>query len=450
MHPLEAISPADGRYRDKTKDLAPFVSEMALIRYRLMVEVEYFIALGNEKKVKELKPLTAAEQKQFRSVYKNFTLDDAEAIKKTEETTNHDVKAVEYFLKSVLQKMGLGKQQEFVHFALTSEDVNNLAYSLMWRDGLTEVSLPAIADVLKSIQSFAREYKDEPMLALTHGQPATPTTVGKEFAVFAARLRRQLESLKQHTLLGKLNGATGGYNAMVVSYPSVNWPVFSKKFVASLGLEFNPVTTQIEPHDSLAEQFRLVQHINTILLDFTRDMWLYIYRGIFGQKKKAGEIGSSTMPHKINPIHFENAEGNLGLANAVLSHLAEKLPISRMQRDLSDSTVLRNLGVPLAYSLIAYKNILTGLSRLTVNTEALHAELDNHWEVLAEAIQTILRKVGHEAPYEKLKELTRGQAMTKETIQTFIEALEIPTEEKKALLALKPHTYIGLASKIVS
>ena len=287
------------------------------------------------------------------------------------------------------------------------------------------------------------------MLALTHGQPATPTTIGKEFAVFAARLERKIERFKNHQLLGKLNGATGTYSAMVIAYPNVNWPKLSQKFVESLGLIFNPLTTQIEPHDSLAENFRLIQHTNTILLDFTRDVWLYISRGVLGQIKKDGEVGSSTMPHKINPIQFENAEGNLGLANAIFSHLAEKLPMSRMQRDLTDSTVLRNLGVPLGHSLLAYKSILTGMSRLTINKEKLNEELEDHWEVLAEAIQTILRKVGHEKPYEKLKELTRGEKVTKEDIRKFIKGLDIPEEEKKKLLKLTPQTYIGLASKLV-
>ncbi len=449
MSNLTALSPLDGRYAKDVAELRGNFSEMALMRYRLMVEVEYFIALSLEKGIAEIPAFNSALQKKLRGLYKNFSLSDAEQIKTIEQTTNHDVKAIEYFIKEKIKALPCAKYSEFIHFALTSEDINNIAYSLMWQDGLNKILLPELILVHKTIATFARQHIKQPLLALTHGQPATPTTVGKEFAVFAKRLERKISRMnKHHRLLGKLNGATGGYNAMVIAYPNVDWIKFSKKFVTSLDLEFNPLTTQIEPHDSLAEQCRLIQHINNILIDFSRDIWLYIMRGVLGQKKKEGEIGSSTMPHKINPINFENAEGNLGMANALLNHFAEKLPISRLQRDLSDSTVLRNQGVALGYSLLALKNILKGMSRLTVNSELLNSELENHWEVLAEAIQTILRKVGYAGAYEKLKELTRGQKMTKETIRAFVKKLDIPKNEKEKLLKLTPQNYTGLAGSV--
>lgn len=424
---------------------------MALMKYRLMVEVEYLIAISKETGIKEIKLLSPINQKKLRSLYEKFSISDAEEIKKIENTTNHDVKAIEYFLQTKLKNLKLNSYIPFIHFALTSEDINNLSYSLMWQDGIKKIILPEFIILYKTISTFAQQHKNQPLLALTHGQSATPTTVGKEFSVFANRLDRKMEHLKKnHHLLGKLNGATGGYNAMVVAYPNVDWIKFSKKFVESLGLGFNPLTTQIEPHDSLAEQCRLIQHINTILIDFSRDIWLYIMRGVLGQKKKEGEVGSSTMPHKINPIYFENAEGNFGIANALLNHLAEKLPISRLQRDLSDSTVLRNQGVALGYSLLAVKSILNGLSRLTVNKAQLKKELDENPEVLAEAIQTILRKCGQTNAYEQLKELTRGQNMTLENIYKFIKKLNIPKSEKDKLLNLTPETYTGLASKLVN
>lgn len=444
------ISPLDGRYHGKVKELSRYVSESALIRYRVMVEVEYLIALGEEKGVREFKRLSPKNKSALRTLYKKFSDKDAEKIKQIEAETNHDVKAVEYFIKNKIHDTRIKIQSEFIHFALTSEDINNLAYSIMWRDALQEALLPTLATLHKTLLTLSKRYKNQPMLSLTHGQPATPTTVGKEFAVFAARLKRQFDQLKHHALLGKLNGATGTYGAMVVAYPNLNWQKFSQKFVESFGFDWNPTTTQIEPHDSLAESFHIVSRTNTILLDFTRDTWLYISRGIFGQKKKEGEVGSSTMPHKINPIQFENAEGNLGLANALLHHLAEKLPISRMQRDLTDSTVLRNIGVPLGHSLLAYKSILTGLSRLTINKEQLNKELDEHWEVLAEPIQTVLRKVGHEKPYEKLKELTRGEKITKTQIRSFIQKLDIPKEERIKLLKLTPQSYIGIANTLAT
>ncbi len=443
MSQLTSLSPLDGRYAPKTGRLTKYFSEMALMEYRLMVEVEYFIALSLEKKIKEFPPLSKAVQKKLRSLYSTFSIKDARKIKTIEKITQHDVKAIEYFLKEKIQQFPCKKYAEFIHFALTSEDVNNLAYSLMWKQALTAVFLPAISQVRDTLIAFAKNHT-VPLLALTHGQSATPTTIGKEFSIFVARLERQILQLENHRLLGKLNGATGTWAAHHLCYPEVDWIKFSKKFISTPGLEPNLLTTQIEPHDSLAESFHILERINTILIDFTRDIWLYIMRGVLGQTTKAGEVGSSTMPHKINPIHFENAEGNLGIANALFKHLAEKLPISRLQRDLSDSTVLRNLGVPLGHSLLALESILTGLSRLTVNEKKINQELEDHWEVLAEAIQVVLRKVGHPKPYEKLKELTRGEQITKEKIQEFIAKLDIPRQEKNKLLRLTPQTYIGL------
>lgn len=449
MHPLSSISPIDGRYANKVSELSNYFSEMALMRYRLMVEVEYFIALGNEKKITEVPPLSKPLQEKLQGLYRNFSLKDAERIKTIEATTSHDVKAIEYFFKEKIARLPLKKYSEFIHFALTSEDINNISFSLMWRDGLRKAYLPALKETYKQVQSFAKANRNVPLLALTHGQSATPTTVGKEFAVFTTRLTRQMKQLESISLQGKLGGATGTWSAQMVAYPEVDWLSFSKKFLRSMGLEPNLVTTQIENHDSLAESFHAVERINTILTDFTRDVWLYVMRGVLGQKKKEGEVGSSTMPHKINPIHFENAEGNLGIANAYFAHLATKLPISRLQRDLTDSTVLRNNGVPLAHSLLAIKSIQTGMSRLTVNKAKLEEELENHWEVLAEAIQVVLRKVGYPKPYEKLKELTRGQTITKEVMLEFIQKLDIPKKEKEKLMKLTPQTYSGLANKVV-
>lgn len=450
MHPLTALSPLDGRYASATAPLTDYFSELALQRYRLMVEVEYFIALATEPRITEIKPFSPPTVARLRALYTKFSLADGEEIKKIESTTNHDVKAIEYFFKDKIKKLPCAPDAEFIHFALTSEDVNNLAYSLMWQNAIKNVYLPKISAVQKQIASLAKTYGATPLLALTHGQSATPTTLGKELAVFATRLQRQMSQLTKHQLLGKLSGATGTWAAHVLAYPTVDWRGFSKKFITGLGLTPNLVTTQIEPHDSLAESYHLMERINTILLDFTRDVWLYVMRGIFAQKPKSGEIGSSTMPHKINPIYFENAEGNVGLANALFAHLAAKLPVSRLQRDLSDSTVLRNQGLPLGYSLLACENILTGLSRLTVNTSLAAAELTQHWEVLAEAVQIILRKTGHAGAYEKLKTLTRGQAITKEILNSFIAGLDIPAAEKAKLLRLTPHTYTGLAQRLTT
>ena len=430
-------------------ELADFFSEAALMRYRVRIEVEYLIALSREKQVIELPPFSAEDQEMLRSFYQDFSIHNFETIKRIEEETRHDVKAVEYFLRRKFTRIGLRSYSEWIHFALTSEDVNNLAYALMWRDALKHVYLPLLTKVHNRLKSFAKRYRDLAMLSLTHGQPATPTSLGKEFAVFANRLYRQLQQLKKHKIMGKLSGATGTWSAHIVAYPKVDWITFSKRFVTSLGLEPNLITTQVEAHDSLAESYHILIRINTILLDLCRDIWLYISRGIFGLKTKAGEVGSSTMPHKVNPIYFENAEGNLGIANTLLSHLAQTLSVSRMQRDLSGSTVIRNQGVPLAHSLLACKNILKGLDRLTVNRTKLREELNDHWEVLAEAVQTVLRKIGDSESYEKLKELTQGQKISKENIHSFIEELALPKQDKQTLLALTPETYIGLADKIV-
>ena len=445
VNPLTSISPLDGRYNKAVEELTEYFSEPALMYYRIKVEIEYLIALGDEKGIKELPAFSKTEQIKLRNIYKNFNSSAAQKVKDIEEITNHDVKAVEYYLQGRLKK----SLHPWIHFALTSEDVNNLSYSLMWQDGLNQVYLPALKTVNKELKKLARKYKNVSMLALTHGQPATPTSLGKEFAVFAGRLQRQLQHIKSHRLLGKLSGATGTWAAHVTAYPNINWINFSKRFVKSLGLEPNLITTQIESNDSLAESYHNLIRVNTILLDFCRDIWLYISRGVFGQKTKSGEVGSSTMPHKVNPIQFENAEGNLGIANAYLSHLAQTLPVSRMQRDLSGSTIIRNQGVPLAHSLLACKNIVKGLDRLTVNRKKIREELDNHWEVLAEAIQTTLRKSGDRLPYERLKNLTRGQKITQEDIQAFVQSLDLPKKEKQTLLDLTPENYTGLAARIV-
>ncbi len=445
VNPLTSISPLDGRYNKAVEELTEYFSEPALMYYRIKVEIEYLIALGDEKGIKELPAFSKTEQIKLRNIYKNFNSSAAQKVKDIEEITNHDVKAVEYYLQGRLKK----SLHPWIHFALTSEDVNNLSYSLMWQDGLNQVYLPALKTVNKELKKLARKYKNVSMLALTHGQPATPTSLGKEFAVFAGRLQRQLQHIKSHRLLGKLSGATGTWAAHVTAYPNINWINFSKRFVKSLGLEPNLITTQIESNDSLAESYHNLIRVNTILLDFCRDIWLYISRGVFGQKTKIGEVGSSTMPHKVNPIQFENAEGNLGIASAYLSHLAQTLPVSRMQRDLSGSTIIRNQGVPVAHSLLACKNIVKGIDRLTVNRKKIREELDNHWEVLAEAIQTTLRKSGDRLPYERLKNLTRGQKITQEDIQAFVQSLDLPKKEKQTLLDLTPENYTGLAARIV-
>ena len=442
---LNAISPLDGRYGNAVKNLSAFFSESALMRFRLKVEIEYLIAIGNEKRIHELGPFSTTEQTRLREIYKNFNSAGAEKVKEIEATTNHDVKAIEYYIQDKV-KMAL---HPWIHFALTSEDVNNLSYSLMWKDGLQQAYLSTLQLVNKELKKLARKYKKSSMLALTHGQPATPTTLGKELAVFYARLDRQIKQIKTHKFLGKFGGATGTWSAHVVAYPKTNWKRFAERLIKSLGLEPNMITTQIEPHDSLAESYHQIIRVNSVLTGLCRHMWSYISRGILSQKKISDEVGSSTMPHKINPIQFENAEGNLCLSSSLLTHLAAKLTISRMQRDLSDSTTLRNQGVALGYSYLALRNISKGLGRITINKVQMANELDSHWEVLAEAVQTILRKSGKQDAYEQLKELTRGQSINEESLAKFVLGLKIPDDDKQTLLSLTPESYIGIAPKLV-
>jgi len=438
---LGALSPLDGRYSGSVKELNAYFSEAALMRYRIYIEVEYLIALSKEKKVKELQTLSERQQKRLRKAYQNFDLNSAQTIKNIESETNHDVKAIEYYI----QKHCKTSLHPWIHFALTSEDVNNLSYTLMWSHALKQIYTPAITKVHRNLKKIAKKYRSVSMLSMTHGQPATPTTFGKEISVFCKRLERQIVQLKKHKTLGKLNGATGNWSAHVSAYPNINWVKFSTKFIKSIGLQPNTVTTQIEPHDSMAESFHQIIRINTILKDLCQDLWLYISRGILSQKKVAGEVGSSTMPHKINPINFENAEGNMGISNALLNHLSQKLPISRMQRDLTDSTVLRNQGVAIGYSYLSLKNILKGLSRITINKSKINQELNFHWEVLGEAIQTILRKEGKLNAYEKLKKMTQGEKIDEKSIVRFIKSLNISDDSKLTLLSLTPESYIGKA-----
>ncbi|MBM3257530.1 MAG: adenylosuccinate lyase [Candidatus Liptonbacteria bacterium] len=459
MDSLEAISPIDGRYRKHTESLAKFFGHGALIHYRAKVEVEYVLALSAENI--GVRAFSAKEVALLRETAEISTKEAAvvDAIEWKGygkiPATNHDMKAVEYFLKEKLKNSSLKDALEWIHFGLTSEDVNNLAYGLLLRDALQEEILPALEEVEKAIQKLASQYKALPMLARTHGQPATPTTFGKEFAVFAARLGRQIEQLRAHRFLVKLNGASGNYNAHVAAYPKIDWVAFTKKFITGLNknktllLEANVVTTQIEPHDTYAELFDVVRRANTILIDFTQDVWRYISDGWIGQKAVAGEVGSSTMPHKINPIKFENAEGNLGIANALCGFFSTKLPISRLQRDLSDSTVERNFGTAFAHSLVAYRYILEGLGRIAVNESKVRVELEKHPEVITEAIQTILRREGAAMPYEKLKALTRGKEVGLKDIHQFIDSLEVSPKLKKELKQFTPSMYTGLANKLV-
>ena len=445
---LTAISPIDGRYADKTADLRPIFSEYGLIRHRVQVEVRWLQALARHPGIPEVPPLSEAALRLLDGLVENFTVADAQRIKDIERITNHDVKAVEYRLKEkIAGNAELEAVSEFIHFACTSEDINNLAYALMLREARAQVVLPKLDEIIAAITQLAHQYADQPMLARTHGQPASPTTLGKEMANVAYRLKRQRAQLVAVPLLGKINGAVGNYNAHLAAYPELDWEDFARRFVTEdLGLDWNPYTIQIEPHDYMAEFFHAVMRANTVLLDFCRDLWSYIAIGYFRQKTVAGEIGSSTMPHKVNPIDFENAEGNLGVANALLDHLAAKLPVSRWQRDLTDSTVLRTLGVGLAHSLVAYQSCLKGIGKLEVNATALAADLDDNWEVLAEPIQTVMRRYGLEQPYEQLKALTRGQRVNRETLRAFIADLAIPDDAKQRLLALTPASYTGNAA----
>lgn len=444
---LTAISPVDGRYGNKVAVFREIFSEYGLIRNRVKVEVRWLQQLAAHPDITEVPALSAAARDVLDQLVEHFSLADAEAIKSIERTTNHDVKAVEYFIKDKIAPVPeLQAITEFVHFACTSEDVNNLSHALMLREGLDDGLLPAMARVVNRLEELAREHANQPMLSRTHGQTASPTTVGKELANVAHRLRRQLEQIGTVELLGKINGAVGNYNAHLSAYPDVDWAANAKDFVEGLGLSWNPYTTQIEPHDYIAELFDAIARFNTVLTDLDRDLWGYISLGYFKQKTVAGEIGSSTMPHKVNPIDFENSEGNLGIANAIMAHLGAKLPISRWQRDLTDSTVLRNLGVGFAHSLIAYEATLKGLSKLEINPPRLDADLNNAWEVLAEPIQTVMRRYNIEKPYEKLKELTRGKDMSPELIREFVQSLDIPEQAKADLMALSPASYVGNAA----
>ena len=442
---LTAVSPVDGRYGSKTADLRPIFSEFGLIRNRVLVEVRWLQQLAAHPQIPEVPALSDTANALLNGIVDNFGLTDAERVKEIERTTNHDVKAVEYLIKEKFKDNAeLAAINEFVHFACTSEDINNLSHALMLKEGIAAV-LPTMQQIADGIAQMGRDYAAQPMLSRTHGQTASPTTVGKEMANVAYRLQRQIKQLEAIEFLGKINGAVGNYNAHISAYPAIDWEENAQTFVTSLGLSWNPYTTQIEPHDYIAELFDAVCRFNTILIDFDRDIWGYVSQGYFKQKTIAGEVGSSTMPHKVNPIDFENSEGNLGIANAIMQHLAAKLPISRWQRDLTDSTVLRNMGVGFGYSLIAYQSTLKGMGKLELNAVRLNDDLENAWEVLAEPIQTVMRRYAIEEPYEKLKALTRGQAMNKETIQTFIDTLELPDEVKVALKALTPHNYIGNA-----
>nr|WP_299244647.1 adenylosuccinate lyase [uncultured Halomonas sp.] len=442
---LTALSPVDGRYGNKTDTLREHFSEFGLIRARVTVEVRWLESLAAHAGIQEVPALSSDAKAFLDRLIAEFSVDDAQHIKDIERTTNHDVKAVEYFLKEkIAPHAELQTVSEFIHFACTSEDINNLSYALMLKDGLGDL-LPVMQEVVTAIERLAREHAEQPMLSRTHGQTASPTTLGKEMANVAYRLRRQLKQIQAVEIMGKINGAVGNYNAHLTTYPEIDWQENARQFVESLGLTFNPYTTQIEPHDYIAELFDAVCRFHTILIDFERDVWGYISLGYFKQKTVEGEIGSSTMPHKVNPIDFENAEGNLGLANALLGHLAQKLPISRWQRDLTDSTVLRNLGVGLAYGLIAYQATLKGIGKLEANPARLNDDLDNSWEVLAEPIQTVMRRYGIEQPYEKLKELTRGKRIDQAGFAAFIDGLELPDDVKSELKALTPGTYIGNA-----
>jgi adenylosuccinate lyase len=444
---LTAVSPIDGRYGEKTAALRPIFSEYGLIRHRINVEVQWLKFLAAHPRVGELPPFSARAVQILDGIVEGFDIEDAHRVKNIESTTNHDVKAVEYFIKEkITGNDELLAASEFVHFACTSEDINNLSHALMLREGRGQVLMPLLDEVIDGIRALAHQHAELPMLSRTHGQPATPTTLGKEMAIVVQRLRRQREQIAAVPLLGKINGAVGNYNAHLATYPEVDWPAAAKAFVEALGLDWNPCTTQIEPHDYMAELFDALARTNTILIDFSRDVWGYISLGYFKQRTVASEIGSSTMPHKVNPIDFENAEGNLGIANAVLGHLANKLPVSRWQRDLTDSTVLRNMGLGFAFTAVALQSLIRGLVKLEVNALRLEEDLDANWEVLAEPIQTVMRRYGIEKPYEQLKALTRGQGIDAATMQAFVEKLDLPEQAKRDLRQLTPANYLGNAA----
>lgn len=444
---LTAISPIDGRYASKCEELKEIFSEYGLIKRRVLVECVWLEALCDTKEIAECKALSAAERKALRAIAAEFSVEDAARVKEIERTTNHDVKAVEYFLKEKVAGTSLEKRAEFIHFACTSEDINNMSHALMLRDG--KACLRAAMDEMTAkIAAYAKEWAKVPMLAHTHGQPASPTTVGKELAVVSARLKRQAGEIDRLVMPAKMNGAVGNFNAHLSAYPKVDWEKLSRKVIESLGLRQNRLTTQIESHDGIAELFDAICRWNSVLTDFDRDVWMYISMGYFKQKTIKGEIGSSTMPHKVNPIDFENSEGNLGLANAVMGFMSSKLPISRMQRDLTDSTTLRNMGVGFGYTLIAIRSTIKGLGKLELNAERLAEDLDRNWEVLAEPIQTVMRKVGMDRPYERLKELTRGRRVNAEIMRDFVEALPLPAEDKARLKKMTPATYTGIAAKL--
>ena len=445
---LLAISPLDGRYKSKCEDLAPYFSEFALMRYRVFVEVKWLQKLSEHDLIDDLHVISDRGAEYLDDLIENFSIADAQRIKEIEATTNHDVKAVEYFIKEKFEDNAeLSNQLEFVHFACTSEDINNLAYALMLRDGRDKVMLDQMREIETRLAQLAKDFADQPMLCRTHGQSASPSTVGKEFANVVHRLRRQIAQIESNEILGKFNGAVGNYNAHLTAYPDIDWQANAKEFVEGLGLSWNPYTTQIEPHDYVAELFAAVCRFNTVLIDFDRDIWAYISLGYFKQRTVAGEVGSSTMPHKVNPIDFENSEGNLGLANAIMSHLCEKLPISRWQRDLTDSTVLRNIGTGLAHSLIAYRATMKGVGKLELNANTIDDDIDSCWEILAEPIQTVMRRYRIEKPYEKLKELTRGKQINQQSVQDFVQTLTIPEAAKQELLQLTPRKYLGNAAE---
>lgn len=450
MNSILAISPLDGRYHQACESLQPIASEYGLMYYRLIVEIRWLQALASDSNIKEVPAFSLEANAMLNQMITQFSMDDAERIKAIEATTNHDVKALEYFIK---EKMSFSPElkavSEFVHFACTSEDINNLAYALMLTEIRQRVLLPLLNELTLELSAFAKTYAGMPMLSRTHGQSATPTTLGKEFANVAYRLKRQNAQLANIEVLGKINGAVGNFNAHLAAYPDVAWDTFSKQFVESLGLTWLPFSTQIEPHDAMAEYFHCLMRTNTVLIDFSRDVWGYISLGYFTQKLVANEVGSSTMPHKVNPIDFENAEGNLGIANALLSHFSQKLPISRWQRDLSDSTVLRNIGVAAGHMLIGLKSLQKGFKKLEVNFDALKNDLDNNWEVLGEALQTVMRRYNIAEPYEKLKALTRGKKVDAKALGEFIDTLNVPNEVKQSLKAMTPSTYVGMAEELV-